>query len=77
MNGTCLDMQPAIGASVSVRFEDLTIACTVRNVKNSWGKPRLLVTPVSGSGGQWVELTRVIRIDDPGSPITPLAYRQV
>ena len=57
---TCLDMLFAIGASVQVRFEDLHIACTVRNVKNSWGKPRLLVAPVSGSGEQWAELSRIV-----------------
>lgn len=56
---TALDMLPAIGAQVSVRCEQMQIACTVKNVKNSWGKPRLLVTPVAGSGEQWVEMERV------------------
>jgi hypothetical protein len=61
MNGmTCKDMIPAIGAKVAVRFESLTVVCEVRDVKMSWGKPRLLVVPVSGVGEQWVELSRII-----------------
>jgi hypothetical protein len=56
---TALDMIPALGTRVLVRCESMKIECTVKNVKNSWGKPRLLVAPVSGSGEQWVELERV------------------
>ena len=56
---TALDMLPAIGATVLVRFENLSILCTVKNVKNSWGKPRLLIAPVAGEGEQWIELGRV------------------
>lgn len=56
---TALDMIPAIGATVLVRYESVQIKCTVANVKNSWGQPRLLVTPVAGSGSQWVEMGRV------------------
>jgi hypothetical protein len=58
---TALEMIPAIGATVLVRFEQLQILCTVLNVKNSWGKPRLLITPDSrnSTGQQWVELERV------------------
>ena len=59
---TCLDMLPAVGQSVTVRFEDLRIACTVRNVKNSWRNPRLRVAAVSGAGEQWVELSRVVSV---------------
>jgi hypothetical protein len=56
---TALDMIPAIGARVSVRFESLQIEATIKNVKNAWGQPRLLIAPVSGTGEQWVELGRV------------------
>lgn len=59
MANTALDMIPALGARVLVRCETLQVECTVRNVKNSWGQPRLLVEPVAGSGTQWVELGRV------------------
>jgi hypothetical protein len=68
---TCKDMIPAIGSAVTVRFEDLTIACTVSDVKISWGKPRLLIIPVSGMGQQWVELSRVSQRPDPAAPRLP------
>lgn len=56
---TCIDMMPAIGAEVLVRCESLMITCTVKDVKNAWGKPRVLVVPTSGSGSMWVEMPRV------------------
>ena len=56
---TAREMIPALGAHVLVRFESLTVECWVKDVKNSWGKPRLLIVPVVGSGEQWVELGRV------------------
>jgi len=56
---TALDMIPALGARVLVRCEAMQIECTVKNVKNSYGQPRLLVAPVAGSGEQWVEMRRV------------------
>jgi hypothetical protein len=57
---TCIAMLPAIGAKVRVRFESLHVECTVRDVKNSYGKPRLLIVPAMGSGEQWVELSRIV-----------------
>jgi hypothetical protein len=56
---TAREMIPALGAHVLVRFESLTVECWVKDVKNAWGKPRLLIVPVVGSGEQWVELGRV------------------
>lgn len=53
------DMTPAVGQRVSVRFEELRITCSVRNVKSSYGRVRLLVAPESGSGEQWVEMSRL------------------
>ena len=60
MSATCLTMLPAIGTQVTVRFEKLHVECTVRDVKSSWGKPRLQIVPVAGSGDQWVELDRIV-----------------
>jgi hypothetical protein len=56
---TAREMVPALGTHVHVRFESLTVECWVKDVKNSYGKPRLLIVPVVGSGEQWVEMTRV------------------
>jgi hypothetical protein len=63
---TCKEMSPAIGQTVLVRFEEILINCTVRNVKSSYGRTRLLVSPMSGSGEQWVELPRVSQPPKPG-----------
>ena len=57
---TATEMIPAVGATVLVRCEDLHVQCTVKDVKMAYGRPRLLVTPVSGVGAQWVELGRLI-----------------
>jgi len=60
-NPTYHDMTPAIGARVAVAFEGIRVACTVLNVKSSYGRMRLLVAPELGSGEQWVEITRLQR----------------
>ena len=57
---TCRELTPAVGASVRVRFESLTIDCTVVDAKNSWGQVRLLVQPVAGTGAQWIEMGRLV-----------------
>jgi len=56
---TCKEMLPAIGARVLVEFEQVRIACMVRDVKNSYGRVRLLVEPIYGAGEQWIEMARV------------------
>ena len=56
---TATQMTPAIGAKVWAQFEDLLVLCTVCDVKTSWGKVRLLITPELGQGSQWVEMARV------------------
>lgn len=57
---TCNQMLPAVGATVQVRCNGLIVACEVRDVKNSYGKPRLHVSPLAGSGAVWVELSRIV-----------------
>lgn len=56
---TARAMVPAIGCRVDVRMESLTVRCRVADVKESYGRPRLLVRPEVGTGEQWVELGRV------------------
>jgi hypothetical protein len=53
-------MLPAVGQAVLVRCENLQVRCSVIDVKNSYGRPRLLVRPENGTGEQWVELSRVV-----------------
>ncbi len=56
---TAKQMIVAVGQPVQLRSGDLWIDCTVVDVKNSWGKNRLLVCPVAGQGEQWVEMSSV------------------
>ncbi len=62
---TCNEMIPAVGAVVLVACDGLNVACTVADVKMSWGKPRFLVRPCAGTGEVWVELSR-LRMAEPG-----------
>lgn len=56
---TANQMLPAIGQIVAVNFESIVVSCTVRDVKTSWNKVRLLVAPILGEGEQWVEMPRI------------------
>ncbi len=56
---TTAEMMPALGAVVLVACDGLQVRCKVLDAKESWGRPRLRVTPISGAGSIWVELGRV------------------
>lgn len=58
-NLTCKDMQIAIGAIVAVRFESLLIRCEVLDVKTAYGNARVFITPSTGAGSQWVDVSRI------------------
>lgn len=59
---TVREMVPAVGAQVFVQFEQVEVLCTVVDVKNTFNRVRLEVTPELGNGSQWVELPRVVRM---------------
>lgn len=59
---TAKEMIVAVGANVLVRCEDLWVTCVVVDVKNAYGKNRLLVRPMVGDGTQWVEMGRIVRV---------------
>ena len=67
MTYTAKNMAVAIGAQVSIRMENLLINAEVIDAKAAYGRPRLLVRPLSGFGEQWVELSRVSRIAERGT----------
>jgi hypothetical protein len=71
---TVRQLTPAVGASVRVRFEDLTIECKVMDAKNSYGKVRLLVQPVAGTGLQWIELGRLVAAESAQDALQHNAY---
>lgn len=64
---TANQMIPAVGMLVTVRFESIDVNCAVQDVKQSYGKTRLLIEPVNGDGSQWIEVNRVVRIQ--GQPV--------
>lgn len=55
-----LDLTKLIGREGSLGNGDgLTVLVTVTSVKVCYGRPRLLVSPLSGSGQVWVDASRV------------------
>jgi hypothetical protein len=54
------EMAELIGRHMSVSFESVAITCKVIDLKMAYGRPRLLVAPVAGSGQQWIETSRVL-----------------
>ena len=56
---TVTEMLSAIGTHVLVSFEAVRIECRVTDAKNSYGRVRLQVSPVAGSGSQWIETGRI------------------
>ena len=58
---TAREMVPALGSRVLISsgIGEIEIMVSVIDVKTSWNQVRLLVSPVSGSGSAWVELSRL------------------
>jgi len=52
-----------LGKSGVLRCEYLSVNVAIVDAKRSYGRTLLLVRPVSGSGEQWVEETRVREIE--------------
>jgi len=63
MTNTATQMIPAVGKQINVHVETWVIPMMVTDVKNAWGRIRLEVEPISGTGRQWIELTRVQRVN--------------
>lgn len=57
---TAKDMLPAIGSRALVRFESILVECIISDAKFAYGNARVLVSPVSGQGQQWVEFSRLV-----------------
>lgn len=62
MTMTATQMIPAVGQDVMVRMESLSVSCKVLDVKCSYGRPRLLIAPLSGGGQQWIETSRITAV---------------
>jgi hypothetical protein len=55
-----------LGKTGVLRCEYLSVDITIADAKRSYGRTLLLVRPVSGSGEQWVEESRVSGISEGG-----------
>jgi hypothetical protein len=65
MAGTAKSMAPAIGNEVRVRFEGVYVDALVVDVKISYGQLRMQITPLLGSGEQWVDSNRILPMAAP------------
>jgi hypothetical protein len=49
-----------VGTERLVKFEQVRVRCRIWDVKQAWGETRVLVTPINGSGEQWVSGGRLL-----------------
>ncbi len=57
---TAAEMARVIGEKCTVRCEGFAIGMKVIDVKQAYGRLRVLVEPLNGTGQQWVDTDRVI-----------------
>lgn len=56
---TALEQSAVIGKQGTIAIDSIRVSVYIQNAKTSYGTARYLVTPVSGSGSQWVNADRV------------------
>jgi hypothetical protein len=56
---TANELAKAIGQTGSILIDSLRVSVRILDGKVSYGNPRYLITPVSGTGEQWVSADRV------------------
>lgn len=52
-------MTPTVGQTVYLMVDALHVPCRVCDVTRRGGKTRLLLTPIAGTGTDWVDAHRV------------------
>jgi hypothetical protein len=57
---TIKQLASLIGKQGLLRVESLHVRVEILDVKEAYGSTRVLITPVNGSGEQWVTLERMI-----------------
>lgn len=68
MTHTAQSMIPAVGQTVLLKVDDLRVECIVMDAKNSWGNVRVQISPKSGTGAKWVELSSLALMKQPAVP---------
>lgn len=56
------NLKEFIGKHGTIELSGLTIKVMVRDIKETWGRTRYLVTPVAGSGEIFVENIRISEV---------------
>jgi hypothetical protein len=56
---TITDYANLVNSTARLDMEKLSIYVEVKDIKQSYGRWRALVTPISGSGETWVSLDRL------------------
>ena len=60
-----------IGKTGALRCEYLSVDVTAADAKRSYGRTLLLVRPISGTGEQWVEESRISWIAEEAGGYSP------
>lgn len=56
---TATEMIPAVGQAVLVNFDQIDVACIVRDAEMVYGRMRLRIEPLLGTGSRWIETSRI------------------
>lgn len=77
---TSLQLSKAIGQTVMLEARGLSFLCSIKDARESFGRPQFLVAPLMGSGEIWVDIGSVTpvqatfnqeHLDKPGRVATP------
>jgi hypothetical protein len=56
---TATEMQEILEKDCLLQMEKMQVRCIIRDVRVSFGREEVLVTPIGGDGQQWVNFDRV------------------
>jgi hypothetical protein len=59
---TMLEMGKTIGELALLRVEGFQVQVHINDAKQAYGNTRYLVTPTNGTGGAWVDSSRLTNI---------------
>jgi hypothetical protein len=57
---TANEMGKLIGQIGTVKYGQIEVAVEVLDVKQAYGQTRVMVTPVNGSGTEWIDTRRFV-----------------
>lgn len=60
---TTAETMHAIGQTVNYRVGEMSVLVKVTDVKTVWGQIRIQITPLMGTGRQWVNVDSVSKIN--------------